>query len=283
MKSFFALVLLLLPAVAAYGSSAPEQESCAQTLSFADLPQPQFAIPDVYPWGYLSADGEIAGLLPGLLNHLREKTGLTYKSVLMPYSRIVHSLQNGSIDSAVLMDDQSYHNVDAVAKLVNLEILIVTRADAPPVTSLDDLAGKRVGFLRGWESAFTFYREHNIEGVEVNTTNQGLALMIRDRLDAMTGSPFSVPLAIQSMGLDPARFRASFRRGIGSMSLYLSRTSQQEQNLQALREAMDCIHLDSYAEEYFRAQEMDSLTSNDAGPAKTPLPPADSQWHRAVQ
>ena len=242
---FYCLILLLLPGVVL------AEEACDTAADADDLPTLKFAVPDVYPWGYTDDQGKLAGLFPRFLDYLQQKRGLKFNQILLPYSRLVHSLQNGSVDLAALMDDQSYDNVDYLAKLVSLDIMIITLADSPPLASLSDLAGKRVGYLRGWKNATNFYRQHDIEGVPMNTVNQGLALLLRRRIDAMTGTPYSIPLAVKSMGLDAKQLRNTFRLGIGSMSLYISKNSLPADELEKLRRGLDCVGLEAHAQEFF--------------------------------
>ena len=228
-------------------------EKCQKATPIPAATQPRFAVPDTYPWGYSGDHNQPLGLLSNYFDYLSGKTGIPYKGVLLPYSRIVHSLQSGEIDFGVLMDDQTYNNVVKVGKVVNLDILLVTRVDSRPVSSIDDLTGKDVGFLRGWKMATAFFAKHHVHGVQVNTINQGLSMLLSGRIEAMTGTPYSIPLAARALGSDASKLRLDFTIGLGSMSLYMAKESHHAATLKAYRGAISCFEEEDQAPKVFGA------------------------------
>lgn len=254
MKGTFALLCLLLCSGVALacvkGESTPSVNQVLPLVSSSSRAQPLFAVPEVYPWGSVDKQGVQQGLLPGFYNYLSEQSGVAYTGVMLPYSRIVHNLQSGIIDFGVLMDDQTYSNVERVGMVVNLNVLVVTRVDAKPISSMSDLTGKKVGVLRGWETATRLFNEHKVKDVQVNNVNQGLAMLLGKRIDAMIGTTYSIPSAAKALGADANKLRFSFMLGMGSMSLYMAKGSKHAALLPVYQNAIDCID-EQQAQEVF--------------------------------
>lgn len=178
------LCLLLSPLSLAADSIAPD--------SLASKNRITIAVPQVDPWGYYNEQNEPEGALVDLVKALNEVSDLEIDFYLRPLARALRELERGDVDYSVQFTTERVEAVaEQVSKLARMRILTVGAQGLPEAErprSLDDLAGQRVGYIRGTFYGLAFHQHEGIIRVPVHDIRQGLELLDKQRLSALIGS-----------------------------------------------------------------------------------------------
>jgi polar amino acid transport system substrate-binding protein len=203
----------------------------------------RFATSTFTPWGIYEPGQPASGLLVDVMRDLISETGIPVKNQMLPYPRVIHSLYSGGVDMAVLFDSpEARESALYVGHVVDTRILIIARADREPVTSIADLKGKTIGFLRGSKYGQQFDESNQIRRTAINSMFQGLAMVLRNRLYAMAGTDQSVYWAMEKMKVDPSKLTVLMDFKGPSGGLYMSRFSSRQDLLLTYRYALEELH-----------------------------------------
>lgn len=133
--------LLLLAALLAAHGTAYAQPRTLVVGSSATYP----------PFAYETPAKQIVGFDVDVITAIAQKRGLTVRLVNTPFTGVFASLNNGDIDliiSGVTINDRRKQSYDFTAPYFEARQLIAVPA-ASTVTSLQDLAGKKVAVVTG--------------------------------------------------------------------------------------------------------------------------------------
>lgn len=103
------------------------------------------------PFAYETPAKEIVGFDVDIIKAIGQNAGLTFRLVNTPFTGIFASLNNGDIDlivSGVTINDRRRQSYDFTAPYFEARQLIAVPKDSI-VSSLQDLAGKKVGVVTG--------------------------------------------------------------------------------------------------------------------------------------
>lgn len=208
------------------------------TATVLDRSPVRFATSTVKPWGMVN-EGVPEGLLIELLQGLEAETGINATNVMLPYPRVIHALYGGEVDMAVLFDSPSaLSTAIRVGHVVDTRVLVIGRAGAAPLTDVQALQGRLVGYIRGSRYGPSFDEARHFRKLPVNTMMQGLAMLVRNRLDAMTGTDQSFFWALKEMQLAPERLSLLTVVSGATGSLYMSKISPRQALIPVYREAL---------------------------------------------
>lgn len=214
------------------GIDAPASEA-------VQLAQPRFATSAVKPWGISGANGEMSGLLVQFADELASESGMDYSNIMQPYPRVIHSLKSGYVDFAVLFDSPSARSIAVrVGEVVKTEIIVVAAEGARPIDTVDDLVGMQVGYIRGSKYGPDFDDADHFDRVPLNSAEQGLAMVLKGRIDAMASSDQSLYWAMDSMEIDHANLSRILLLGETTGALYMSLESKRQDLLPVYRQAL---------------------------------------------
>lgn len=175
--------------------------SCPLSLSAES--QIRVAIPQVDPWGYYNEHEEPEGILVELMEALDETRELEVNYYLRPLTRALRELERGEVVYSIVFQSPRVEQVATpVGELVSLRFLALGPEQEVPEDypgSLDDLAGRPVGFIRGTYYGASFHEHPGIVRVPVHDMRQGLELVKKRRLDAMVGSEMAIAGAYETM------------------------------------------------------------------------------------
>lgn len=148
------------------------------------------------PWGYYKthADGSqtLAGLWPPVAKELEKRTGVKIVTRLSPYARIQRNLQTGRSDLTVLILPPGAEKlVEPAGKVFEMALVVLSHKDRP-ITSLKQLAGKRVGVIRGLSSGAAFEQNPQIEKEAVRSYQILVEMFLQGRLDYIAGANLSL-------------------------------------------------------------------------------------------
>jgi len=253
-------ILVLLYMSPALAADTNRQENVAETSNLQ--PTIRFASSSVEPWGIHSA-GENQGLLVDIIDALARETGIAVDVELQPYPRVVHSLYSGRVDFAFLFDSPSTRtSATRIGHLVESRMIVVGPADSAPLNSLKELEGKTVGFIRGAKYGADFDDATHFHKAPVSSMSQGLAMLIRNRTDAMAGTDQSVYWAMRKMNVGAKRLSKLYVMGGTSGSLYISKTSEHQKLIPIYKKALEKLRQNGTIEQVFDSRYEWSSTEN---------------------
>jgi polar amino acid transport system substrate-binding protein/glutamate/aspartate transport system substrate-binding protein len=155
---------------------------------------------DAKPYSYRNADGQPAGYIVDLCREVTEQLGAAIGApvrpqyVPVPASARFESLRQGKIDilcdpASVTMERRTTVDFSIPTFLDGTSVLY--RRDRP-IQTFEELAGRRIGVLKGTTTADNLFNGMRLVKVEAKVTqvtdhHQGLDLLMADKIDAYFG------------------------------------------------------------------------------------------------
>jgi polar amino acid transport system substrate-binding protein len=239
-----------------------------------------FANSLIKPWG-MEVNGSAQGLLIDVQYALSLETGLEHQVQLQPYGRVIHSIYAGDVDMAALFDARTdLSRVIKIAAIAESPVIIVGRSGMQPLTSIDELSGKLVGHMRGSKYGPIFDDATHFRKIPINTMQQALAMLIRGRIDAMTGVDLTFYWAIQQKRFSPTNFTPLLEISRPTVSLYMSKKSSRLELIPTYRAAMQKLHRSGVIDEIFghntQWQQMDGWSAPWSPSTRAPIQKASA-------
>jgi polar amino acid transport system substrate-binding protein len=232
--------------LSAWVSAEPDLESDLETEPV------KFVTTLVEPWGYKNSDGSLDGLLPRFAELLGQETGIPFTNQLQPYPRVKHSLKHGQADMAVMfVGPQSDTIGESLGAVVNTKIMVVAAKGAEPIQDLNELIGRRIGYIRGSRYGEAFDNHPDLRRIPVNTMFQGIAMLLTGRLDAMASTEQSLFYTLQKMSVEKERVVPLIVLGETCGDLYISHQSEHGDHKEAYRQALRRLHENGSLENLF--------------------------------
>lgn len=192
----------------------------------AESPRLLVLVPEVEPWGYEGSQSEPAGLLADFYQLLFARAGLTPQIELRPYARVQHDLASGQADLSVMFHSPRSEQVArSLGAVVPAPVLVLARPDSR-AAGLADLAGGRVGLVRGSRYGAAFDDNGSFAHVPVTNAEQGLRMLLAGRLEAMVCTQQSLLFTLGRTGMTGESLRLVTRLPEARADLYLSRAVQ---------------------------------------------------------
>ena len=210
-----------------------------------------FSLAAIEPWAERTQEGERRGLLVDLVEEIRSRTDIPIRYQVRPHSRAILEMEEGYADFVPTFVAPGINKIGKpVADLLEVQVLVLGRADDEPVDSLDELEGENVGYLSGTWYGHTFAINEAIRKVPVNNVAHGLRLLNRERLRAVVASEVAIPA-----GFDPdgsgAPVRTLMRLDTLKGKVFMSRSSPREEAAEAIAAAIEGMHEDGTMERLF--------------------------------
>lgn len=156
------------------------------------------------PWYVAPTAGKAAaGVMPDFNRDLAAKLGIEIGIEVQPNARLIQSLMDGTIDYSLGFDEPARRTNYLDCGIAGaLELVVVARADSP-IRSPAALERRRLGVLRGL-SADPALADIAVEWVPVDTTEQGLRMVLAGRLDATLMATVALPEALRALAPEEA-------------------------------------------------------------------------------
>ena len=246
----FAFMLALPFSLARADDSARYGDLPGDIATGVDL---RVASADVWPWGYRTESGELAGTLVTFYDRLSVLIGKTFHNVLRPHRRVIRELESGRVDLAVLYESPTTEQAGIlVAPVIQVRVLLAGLADSQLKLSLGGgLAGRTVAYIRGTYYGEAFEQDDSIRKVAVKDLRQAVEMLLRGRVDALVASDQSFFSTLHEMGLGAERFRLSVALQQQDGALYLSRASSRDDLVPELRRAVETMRRNGDLAEIF--------------------------------
>jgi polar amino acid transport system substrate-binding protein len=222
--------MLLLVLAAPLARAEPEPPTQAAPV--------RFSIAEVSPWGYLGPHGEPTGLLVELAELLGRESGVPVEINMRPTVRVLADLAAGDADFSILFDSpMTERSAQRVASVVSMAVLVVGERHAVTVATVQELHGRRVGFIRGAWYGDAISANPEIRLVPMRDVEHGLAMLAARRVEYLV---LTAVAASALPELDPdQRYRVMTELPGVSGSLYVSPKTSRTQARAALAAAVE--------------------------------------------
>ncbi len=165
------------------------------------------------PYQYLDSLGVYSGIASDYVHRINEALGIDMKPVTgLSREETTRQLLSGDLDvvpSVAVMEKWKQRLLYTIPYLTS-SIVIVTRTEAPFVSSVRDLAPGRTVVLKGYaaeEYLETDYPEHN--WVQAQTIEEALEWVSGEEMDAFVGDLAAITYATQKLGLKNLKVAAT--------------------------------------------------------------------------
>lgn len=164
---------------------------------------------DVSPYGIID-NGRNSGIYYELFNRLFESSNVKFENVIFPYARIKHELKSGQADVTIMFKYQELSPyVNYITPLPALKNVVIGKKGTS-ISSIDDLNGKVIAYLRGAKFSDKIDKSKNISKQFVNDFEQGIDMMRLNRVDAIIGPLSAILYSAKSIGVPQDFFDKPF-------------------------------------------------------------------------
>ncbi len=214
-----------------------------------------FSTSNVKPWGYKDAQGNCAGLLSELVDKLRVQTGFKITNHIRPYPRVILEISRGDVDFAVMFNSPQAKEIGiSVGRVVKANILLIGRAGAPRLQTLDELKGKTIGHIRGSKYSKEFDDLTGVEKISLESMEQGVTMLLRDRIYVMAGADQTIYYALEKLKIPVHEITSVYTISTASADLYFSRESTRTELIEPMRKAMAELQTQGILERIFYSE-----------------------------
>ena len=196
-------------------------------------------IMEMEPFGFLTEDRQITGILHGMLKRIAEETGLAYELNLLPFARAIRYIETGQADAVIMFPNEQTEQVAIRVAPISLARNIVLGAAGTRYTSLEDLHGKVVANVRGANYDDAFTSETKISKYAVNDYEQGLKMLVNNRLDGIAGTEGGILYIAKKLGYSRNQFGEPLILNTRQTYLYFSKHTADEAIIQQLKAIID--------------------------------------------
>lgn len=176
------------------------------------------------------------GIAPGFIRYLSESADVPMEVAVRPYLRVIEGLRNGQNSMTLMIPTAEREKLAFVlCQPASVQLSILYRRDAVKTASAaSDLAGYRIGILRGSEVLAGYAASAAFQTSLVNTQEQGVRMMLAGRLDGTLCSHPGCNAALRSLNVDRSEF-GEVLLGEHPMAIMVSRASSLASDVPALR------------------------------------------------
>ena len=200
-----------------------------------------FHVIDSAPLGFLDENGEMQGVHVELLQYIAKQSGVCISLRLMPYARILRSLEEGTHDGGILFKYAQRANVvEFVAHIQDMQTVVVTNQQLQ-LSSFADLSSLVIGKTRGTDLSDEIALLENFQVVELTNYQQAAEMLHKGRIDAMAGSALVLFYQLSNLSSMAGKVNFSNKLVLGSRAqwLQISKRTKQVIDYVALKKATE--------------------------------------------
>ncbi|MET0319410.1 MAG: transporter substrate-binding domain-containing protein [Duganella sp.] len=204
--------------------AAPVMNATAATVTAvaADRPPLRLAVLDQMPWAGRNDQGRPAGVVVDMARLLATASGTAIDTIALPYARAAAMLAHGKVDLMLAIDTGTLAGLPAPLDMLGGEDIVIVGRHGSGYRSLDDLCGRTVGHLRRATFIPAFANAGCLRRYEVNSYEQGLRMLMLQRLDAMLGVRSTIDYVVGQQRMDAGGFGAPLVLARAGLALYVA-------------------------------------------------------------
>jgi len=178
------------------------------------------------PYEFVAESGAYTGFNVDLMNAISIELGISIELMPMPWSRVRAALENGEVDAIQGMKYSPDRDLiyDFSAPYLSSSMAIFVRKDRLDISSLEDLAGKKVAVQSGDISNEAIRRIQKVNSVVFDNQRAALESLLAGQVDAFLGNRLAGTYMVQRRmrtqdvkiagePIDPAPYCIAVREG----------------------------------------------------------------------
>jgi polar amino acid transport system substrate-binding protein len=197
------------------------------------------ALVQIEPFGFLTEEGQIAGLHYDAMKRVVEESGYNFEAELAPFARVVEQLKSGHADLAIMYRNEK---IDKAAVIVGLFMRdsrnVVFGRPGVTYSSLKDLRGKLLAHLRGARYDTALAADAGIKKYYTTSYQQSLGMFLKNRVDAIVGPEDGILFAVRRRGMTLDMFGAPLVLNTRDGYLFFSKQTMDDETLMILRKTL---------------------------------------------
>ncbi len=211
----FAIVILVLTGTnASYGQDKAESAKVAVPLITQLVKQKE--------------NGGWSGPLIDVLKKVGSQSDINFDMKVVPFKRAVAMTKEGAADFGVFMESPTRNKMAMPVLNLGDAVFVVVSLKGAPITSLDQLSNKLVARIRGGTAIKSLSAIPDMQFHFFNTHEDGMRLLLGNRVDALITADFRVLEAIERLKLSLDDFAPPIPIEKRELWLYWSWKSQLE-------------------------------------------------------
>ncbi|MDX1528121.1 MAG: EAL domain-containing protein [Gammaproteobacteria bacterium] len=175
------------------------------------------------PFEFFDDNGRYRGMASEYIALLSDKLGIEMEPVSgLTWAEVIASAKSGALDvlPCVVETPQRREYLEFTQSYLDFPMVIVTRDDASFISGLDDLAGQRIGVVKGYATVDLIRLNYpNLELVEFTTLEEGLETLSLGRVNAFVDNLATIVTGIKRSNITNIKVAAqtpfSFKLSIG--------------------------------------------------------------------
>ncbi len=153
----------------------------------------------ILPYGSLEK-GEVVGIIPDIAKRLEETSGIKIKKKLLPYKRMIQSLESGSIDFAIFfLSNRSQEVSNKLIPLYDLNTIAVG-LKGTKISKYQDLYKHQLATPRGVRYSPRFTNDEKMKVNYVLDYNYAIEMLINKRVGAVIAPEKILMFQMQKLG-----------------------------------------------------------------------------------
>jgi PAS domain S-box-containing protein len=167
--------------------SSPTELTDKELAWLNEHPTVRFAVPSEFPPLLMVQKDKFKGVLPDYINIISRRVGFNAEVIPTASFLLSTSLMTHRADVIATFDVFERRNLmQFTLPFMNLEMVIVSRKEEPPFSTLYDLNGKKIVILKGVYLHYEFARRHpQVITYPADTLEDGMNAIAEGKADAM--------------------------------------------------------------------------------------------------
>lgn len=199
--------------------------------------------------GYWGKDGTAKGSSVEIVSEVVKAAGFTLVHKIMPYPRLVHNLELGLVDVALLIPNDRVTRVAIpLVRLQHVDFMIVAKR-GKQLQKVEQIDGMRVGYLRSSRISEKILEPLDVTRVEGDQYEHLIQMLMHDRIDALISTKYNLHYSMRQLGYSEKTLDSPLLMRQLELHLVYSKKNQDEEVMAALVKAADQLKSDGVVQE----------------------------------
>ncbi|PKI13043.1 substrate-binding periplasmic protein [Colwellia sp. 12G3] len=181
------------------------------------------SVPSFAPFYFVTDKEKCQGVAVNVLKKISEQINYPVEVLSLPYARIIHSLDVGTLDLALIFKNNTIaDSIDYIGPISLSKVIILTALDNPidKYSELNNLMA--IAVIRNAQFELQFDQDKSLNKVSVESYSQAVKLFKLGRVDAVIGSLVGLDYELRAQNLNVKMLDAAFQLGKKQWWLHVS-------------------------------------------------------------
>lgn len=196
----------------------------------------------IVPFGYVDSDtGEVTGITASLIQAIESESNMPISIKLVPYKRLIASLEQGSIDFAIFFRSEITDQVsDSLLPVYDLDTVVMTRSSFV-VNQYEDLYALRLATPVGVRYSPKFDKDEKLRVNRVEDYSNAVLMLDKGFVDGVVGPEKILSYQLNAHKLDTEMFSNSYTLTTNTAWLQFSKKFNNESVKQRVIKSVEAL------------------------------------------